>query len=126
MTPATYDFSVVRGSSGPTQGLKFRLKAKDGDDLVNITYENVRLSIYKRKELILRVSLDEGSIVETNPSEAELAWVPTTAQTRLIPEGENKSHYELEVWNADTEIVYMLGQITGIGGINDDESDGAS
>jgi hypothetical protein len=121
MTPATYDFTVVRGTSGPTQGLVVRLKAQDGDNLVNIPYEDVRLSIYKRNTLILRATLSGGKIVETNIGEAELAWVPTTDDTRLIPEGVNKSRYELEVWNAGTQIVYMMGSITGLGGINDDE-----
>lgn len=121
MTPATYDFTVVRGTSGPTQGLVVRLKAQDGDSLVNIPYEDVRLSIYKRTTLILRATLSGGKIVETDIAEAELAWVPTVDDTRLIPVGVNKCQYELEVWNAGTQIVYMLGSITGVGGINDDE-----
>jgi hypothetical protein len=122
MIPAKYDFTVVRGTSGPTQGLTFRLKATDAlGNLVNISYEDVRLSIYKRKDLILRASLNNGQIVVNDIAEAELAWVPTYDDTRLIPEGLNKSHYELEVWNAGTQVVYMMGNITGLGGINDDE-----
>jgi hypothetical protein len=121
MTPATYDFTVVRGTSGPTQGLVFRLKAQSGANLVNIPYEDVRLSIYKRNTLILRATLSGGKIVETNIGEAELAWVPTVEETRLVPEGVAKSRYELEIWNAGTQIVYLLGTITGLGGINDDE-----
>jgi hypothetical protein len=121
MIPATYNFSVVRGTSGPTQGLVFRLKATDGLNLVNIPYEDVRLSIYKKKTLLLRATLSGGEIVENDIAEAELAWVPTTDDTRVIPVGVNKCQYELEVWNAGTQVVYMLGSITGIGGINDDE-----
>lgn len=120
MTPATYDFSVVRGTSGPTQGLVVRLKAQDGDNLVNIPYEDVRLSIYKRKDLLLRATLSNGQIVENDIAEAEVAWVPTVDDTRLIPVGA-KARYELEVWNAGAQVVYLLGTVTGIGGLNDDE-----
>lgn len=122
MIPATYNFSVVRGTSGPTQGLVFRLKATEEDgSLVNIPYEDVRLSIYKRTTLLLRATLSGGEIVENDIAEAELAWVPTTDDTRVIPVGLNKCQYELEVWNAGTQVVYLIGGITGIGGINDDE-----
>lgn len=122
MTPATYDFTIVRGTQGPTQGLVFRLKANDDGDLVNIPFEDVRLSIYKRKTLLLRATLENGLLVVSDVDEAEITWTPTTDDTRLIPIGA-KAQYELEVWNGDTEIVYMLGTITGLGGINDDEDD---
>jgi hypothetical protein len=122
MTPATYNFSVVRGTSGPTQGLVVQLKAQSGLSLVNIPYQDVRLSIYdpKGRTLILRASLSGGSLIESDLANAEITWAPTAAQTRLIPIGD-KASYELEVRNAGTEIVYMLGTITGIGGLNDDE-----
>jgi len=120
MIPATYDFSVVRGTAGPTQGLKFRLKAKNGETLENIPFEDVRLSIYQRKTLLLRATLQNGKLAISDPSQAEILWSPNTVDTRLIPVGA-KATYELEVWNGETEIVYMMGTITGIGGINDDQ-----
>lgn len=122
MIPATHNFSVMRGTSGPTQGIVVRLKAQDGDDLVNIPYEDVRLSIYKRSELLLRATFANGMLVESDIGEAEITWQPTAEETRLIPIGA-KATYELEVWNGGYEIVYMLGTITGIGGINDDIED---
>lgn len=120
MTPATYDFDVVRGTAGPTQGITFRLRAKDeGGEYVNIPYEDVRLSIYKRNTLLLRRAISDGGLVLVDPVTNEMSWRPTAEETRLIPKGPNAS-YELEVWNGEAEIVYMLGTINGIGGINDD------
>jgi len=127
MTPAQYDFSVVRGSAGPTQGLVFRLKAQSGDTLVNIPYDDVVLSIYKGSPEkpganILRASLTNTKLIESNPSEAEITWVPDAEDTRLVPLGE-KSAYEIEVWNGTSEIVYMYGVVTGLLGGNSDEDE---
>lgn len=132
MTPAVYDFKVVRGASGPTEGLIFKLHANNNGEIENIPYEDVRLSIYNKRgtEKILRASLSEGSIVLLDAVDNSFAWVPTTTDTRLIPRGEGKAYYELEVWNGAYESVYMHGYITGIGGVNDDidgtNSDGDS
>ena len=82
-------------------------------------YDNVRLSVYKRSELLIRATLDNSQLIESNPAEAEIEWIPTAAETRLIPKGA-KARYELEVWMSGYEIVYLLGTITGIGGLNDD------
>lgn len=122
MTPGTHNFSVVRGTSGPTQGLIFQLLAKDGDAEVPIPYEDIRLSVYDKRgtTLLFRASLSNGGIVVLDELNNHFAWVPTTSQTRTIPKGENKASYELEVWNGEYEIVYMMGYITGIGGVNDD------
>lgn len=126
MTPATYDFSVVRGSAGPGQGLKVQLKAKQADGtLVNIIFDDVRLSIFQRDQELLRVSISDTRMIITDPIEAEVEWQPTTSETRLIPKG-TKAQYELEVRNGADEAVYMIGKITGIGGINDDVGDDAS
>ena len=129
MIPATHDFSVVRGTSGPTQGLKVRLKANTGTEevpvLVNVSFEDVRLSIYQRSTLLFRGSVSSGHLIVTDVAEAEITWIPTPDETRLIPFTKDgatpKARYELEVWNAGTQLVYLLGKITGIGGINDDE-----
>jgi hypothetical protein len=124
MIPATYDFTIWRGTAGPTQGLKVQLKAYDTDGvtLVNIPYQDVRLSIYKRSTLIQRLTLSGGRLTESDIVNAEIEWAPTNEETRLIPKGA-KATYELEVWNGDTEIVYLTGTITGAGGINDDENE---
>lgn len=124
MIPATYDFTIWRGTAGPTQGLRVQLKAfdTDGVTLINVPYEDVRLSIYKRSTLIQRLTLTNGRLVESDLANAEITWEATADETRLIPKGA-KATYELEVWNGTTEIVYMTGTITGAGGINDDQED---
>lgn len=135
MTPATHNFDVVRGSSGPTNGLVFSLQA--GDPLANIPYEDVRLSVYDKKgnNRLFRATLGNGGIVLLDAPTNQFAWVPTTEHTRLIPKGLGtdelgKAYYELEVWNGEYETVYMIGYIHGIGGVNDDidgtNSDGDS
>ena len=126
MTPATWDFSVVRGSAGPGQGIKVQLKTKDSAGVLsNIPFDDVRLTIYNRQTYVLRATIGNGEIVVTDPVNAEVEWQPTTVETRLIPKGA-KATYELEVRNGASEIVYMVGTITGIGGINDDVGDDAS
>lgn len=129
MTPATYNFSVMRGTAGQGQGLTLRLKTQVGDDLVNVPFEDVRLSIYKRNELVLReaVSDNSGRLIVSNAGEAEIMWVPRAEDTRKIPKGVEKVDYEVEVWNGpNTEVVYLMGKITGIGGINDDQDEEVS
>lgn len=123
MVPASYNFTVVRGSSGPTQGLKVRLKAKETDgSLSNIVFDDVRLSISSKGVLLLRATIGNAKLIVTDPTQAEVAWVPTAADTRLIPLGQ-KSFYELEVRNGIYETVYMIGEIIGVGGLNDDVGD---
>jgi hypothetical protein len=127
MTPATYDFSVVRGSSGSGQGLKVRLRARDDNgDLVAMPFDDVRISIYdqpagKDGDLLIRASIEEGQIIVTDEYSGEVTWEPKAAETRALVVGA-KNFYELEVRIGTDEIVYMMGTITGIGGLNDDET----
>lgn len=126
MTPATYNFDVVRGTAGEGMGLVFRLKA--GDGTTNIPYQDVRMSVYQKSTLLFRLALDNGdeSFYESNAGEAEITWKPTAEQTRAIPNSDKGkvANYEIEVWNGPgTEAVYVLGQISGIGGINDDQEE---
>lgn len=119
MTPATYNFTVVRGTSGPTQGIVFRLKDSSGDP---IEFDDVRLTINKKSALLLRVATidPDDTLTVTDVNSAEITWAPTAEQTRLIPLGA-KATYEVEVRHDGFEVVYMIGTITGIAGINDDE-----
>ena len=127
MTPATYNFDVVRGSSGQINGLVVRLKTKDANDvLVNMQFDDVRLSIYDKdvksstKQLLVRATFENGQMQITDEYEGEVSWIPTAEETRLLKIGA-KNHYELEVRNGLEEVVYLLGVITGVGGLNDDE-----
>jgi hypothetical protein len=123
MRPATYDFAVVRGAAGPTQGLVIRLKTKDENgDLFNIPFDDVRLSISRGDVLIARHSIANGRLVVSDIVEAEIAWRPTPEETRAIPTG-SRARYEVEVRNGTSESIYMVGTLTGIGGINDDDGD---
>jgi len=132
MTPATFDFDVVRGSAGPTQGLTLNLRTKNLDnELVPMLFDDVRLSIYDKtvdkadRELLVRATFVDGGIQETDSYQGQVSWIPTTEETRALKIGA-KNHYELEVRTGTDEIIYLLGVITGIGGLNDDESDLAS
>lgn len=134
MTPATYDFDVVRGSSGATQGLIVRLKTKDlNDNIVTMLFDDVRLSIYDKpaksssKTLLVRASISGdddvgfGALFVTDEYEGEVSWEPHAADTRALKIGA-KNHYELEVRHGTEEVVYLLGTITDVGGLNDDEN----
>lgn len=125
MIPASYNFQVMRGTQGPTQGLVFRLRTLVSEGVYeNIAYDDIRLSIYDKRgtTLLLRPTISENSIIVVDAPTNTFAWNPTAEETRLIPKGELKAYYELEVWYNDTQIVYMLGYITGLGGSNDDEA----
>lgn len=117
MTPGQYDFSVVRGNSGPLAGLVVQLQSSEGQA---IPFVDVRLSIYKRNDLILRHTVSNGKLLVTDEYAGEITWSPEPSDTRLIPKGA-KATYELEVWNGLDELTYLFGTITGLLGINDDE-----
>jgi hypothetical protein len=127
MTPATYDFDVVRGSSGQSQGLTVALKTKlEDESLVNMEFDDVRLSIYDKKvqsetkTLLVRATLENGQMQIVDEYDGQVAWIPTAEETRLLKIGA-KNHYELEVRHGTEEVVYLLGVINGVGGLNDDE-----
>lgn len=127
MTPATFNFDVVRGSSGQINGLIVRLKTKDdNDNLIAMQFDDVRLSIYDKdvksasKTRLILATLENGQLVINDEYDAEIGWNPTAEETRLLKLGA-KNHYELEVRHGTEEVVYLLGVINGIGGLNDDE-----
>jgi hypothetical protein len=128
MNPLQRDITVVRGNSGPKAGIIFRLQA--GDPLEPIAYEDIRLSVYDKRGTteILRATLGNGGIVVLDEPTGTIAWSPTAEESRSIPKSSDgvtpKATYELEVWNAGTELTYMMGGVIAIGGVNDDvESD---
>lgn len=125
MTPGTYDFSIVLGTTTP---FRVRFKNSDGAEppvLTNIDFDSAHLSIYNgtkpvADKLILRLETGvDAEFVISDALEAEVTWTPTPEQSRLIPVGE-KAHYELEIRNGASQEVYLMGTITGIGGLNDD------
>lgn len=118
MLPANYDFTIVRGTSGPTQGLTVYFA---DSSLAPITFDDARLSIWQKDTLLMRLSTLEGTqgFTVTDVGSAQVTWAPTVAQTRQIPLG-SKATYELELRINSAEVVYMQGGISGIGGLNDD------
>lgn len=124
--PATYDFSLVRGSAAAIRdeaAVIFRYLVSG----VAPAFTDVRLSIYDKSNeqkgtLILRAELGtaQGDVVLTDEYSGEYAWLPTAAQTRLLKVGA-KNFYEIEFRWAGNEAIPLIGTITGIGGLNDDE-----
>lgn len=123
--PATFDFTWVRGTTTP---LRLSFKVDD----VAIAYDDIRLSVWKGKVLAFRLTLadneqssgDPGTVFTNSPG--DISFIPTAAQTRLLIQSANdgsigKNTYEVEVRNGLDEEVYILGTITAIGGLNDDE-----
>jgi len=125
MTPATHDFSVVRGSAAAAREfspLIFRVKS--GSEAV--PFDDIQLSVYSKKSndvrgtFLFRCSVADGGLVETDEYSGEVAWFPTPEQTRTLLVGA-KNYYELELRDGASEFIFLLGTLTGIGGLNDDE-----
>lgn len=119
MLPANYDFTILRGTSGPTQGLQVYLA---DSSLQPVAFDEARLSLWTKTGLLARFSTNTpGTFTITSVSSSQLTWAPTPAETRAIPLG-SKVTYELELRTNTIELVYLQGGITGQGGLNDDES----
>lgn len=118
MTPGVYDFDIWRGSTEP---FVVRLKTTDEDDNeVNLPFDDVRLTFYGLDDVVLfRKTLEAGEIVVTNEEEAEVSWTPTPEESRQFPLGA-KTRYELEVRDGSSQMIYLVGVVTGAGGGNDD------
>lgn len=118
MLPANYDFTIVRGTSGANQGFVAYIA---DSSLVPLSFDDARLSIWNKDELIMRLSTLDGTqgFTVTDVGSSQVTWAPSPAQSRQIPLG-SKATYELEVRANSTEVVYLQGGITGIGGLNDD------
>lgn len=125
------DFVWVRGTT-PRIGFRFR-KVTSLPDVVPVTYEaipfdDVRMTIYKGAksgELIARYSLEDGDFAITDVDEGQVEATLRAVDTRQLNEspigGDPKNRYEVELRQGVIERVFVLGFITGIGGINDDE-----
>lgn len=121
--PLTYDFKWMRGSTTP---LKLSFKIDD----VAIPYDDIRLSVYAKRTLAFRLTLADnpgvgpGLVEEIEPG--VVSFMPTAAQTRMLVQSKNdgsdgKNSYEVEIRNGTSEDIYLIGTITGLGGLNDDE-----
>lgn len=118
MTPDIYDFTWVRGTNEP---VIMRFKQND----VAIPFDDARMRVYNGSTFLfmLSVSGDGGEI--TDAPNGEVMFSPTAAQTRSLAQSKigatGKNSYEVELRDGESELVYVLGTIAGIGGLNDDE-----
>ena len=119
MTPDIYDWDWVRGTTEP---IIMRFKLPDGNP---IPFDDVRLRVYNGSTFLFMLSISEGGATVTDALTGEVTFQPTAAQTRqLVPSqigSPGKNKYEIELRNGASELVYVLGTISGIGGLNDDE-----
>lgn len=114
--PALVDFDVWRGYNFPPaiwgpendDGTPF---PTDGSEFV--------LTIRFPTGPVSKSTNTPGSGFTHNPRTSELTWDLTVAESRLIPPGPN-TKYEIERILGDDNIPFVLGLITGQGGINDD------
>jgi hypothetical protein len=125
ITPGILDFNWVRGTTTPLiVGMVI--------DSVPVPYDDVRLSVYNGSTLAFRLTLEDHE--GTGPGTVEITapgvfkFTPTAAQTRSLKQSKTdgspgKSSYEVEIRNGELEDVYLMGVISGIGGLNDDEED---
>lgn len=119
-SPARYDIIWVRGTTTP---LIFALK-RDG---VPIPFDDIRLSVFKDKgkNLAFRASYADGDMQVIDAPNGVVRFTPTAAQTRSLTVSKDEvtplNKYELEYRDGASEEVYLMGNIVGLGGINDDE-----
>jgi len=116
MIPATYNFTIVRGSTTP---FVFRLLQGGVSPPTPIAYDDVRLSVGKEGATLYRKTLEDATLTESDPLIGEITWTPTPAETRQI--SKRGTYYEVEIRMGSSEEVYLRGTITGIGGANDDD-----
>jgi hypothetical protein len=122
VTPGTYDFSIVRGT---TQPLIIQLKVSDGATppvLTNMLFDDVIITIQPKNgtKIVAKISEAAPRFAVTDALENELTFTPTAAESRTYPLGA-KTTYEVEVRDGASQMVYLTGTITATGGINIDD-----
>lgn len=129
MTPGTYDFTIVRGTTSP---FVVQLQAPEDVDydpptFIPIPFDDVQLSIQPGgggTKIVKKLSDDDPRFYISNEYEGEITWLPTPAESRSLavskPGAPGKNSYELEIRNGSEQEVYLFGVIAAIGGINED------
>lgn len=118
MTPDIYDFDWVRGTTEPVI-MRFQ---QGGNPL---PFDDVRFRVYNGSTFLFMMSISGGGATLTDALTGEVTFQPTAAQTRSLVQSKidapRKNAYEVELRNGTSELVYVMGSIGGIGGLNDDE-----
>ena len=118
--PKQWDIEWVRGTTSPFQ---VRITANDEP----LPFDDMRLSVFAGSTLAFRLStLDTPDQALVDDATKQVSFVPKAEQTRaLIKTAKGlpgKNSYEVELRSGDSEEVYLMGVVAGIGGLNDDES----
>lgn len=118
MTPQTFDIAWTRGTT-ETYVVKFQ---RNGAAL---SFSDARFTVNSGKKFLFRLSILEGGVEHTDVENGEITIRPSAAQTRMLAQtkedGVARNQYEIELRNGAEEKVYLMGTISGVGGINDDE-----
>jgi hypothetical protein len=121
ITPGNYNFTLFRGT---TDEFRFRLKDNTG---ATLPYTDIQLTISKAASNVNTDPLVRKKLSENDPGfdiddySGVVTWIPTPAESRAVPVGEESAKYEIELRNGTRQLVYLTGTITGIGGINADD-----
>jgi hypothetical protein len=117
--PAEYNFTLYRGGTAP---FAFRIKDDTGAPL---PFEDIIFTISKKTDKdgvtpILRKALtDDDPNFDVDDYSGVVTWIPTPAESRSLAVGE-KQKYEVELRIGQFQLIYLVGLITGAGGINSD------
>lgn len=116
--PQTFNIAWTRGTT-ETFVVKFQ---RNG---VAIPFSDARFTVNSGKKFLFRLSILEGGVEHTDVENGEITIRPSATQTRMLAQTKEddvaRNQYEIELRNGAEENVYLMGTISGIGGINDDE-----
>jgi hypothetical protein len=119
LVPGKYSFTLYRGSTDP---FSFRITNDQG---ALVPYTDLILTISKKNSTVdtdalvrMQLSLADPNFIAD--AAGVVTWTPTPAQSRSLGVG-MKQKYEVEVRNGPLQLIYLIGDITGAGGINSDD-----
>ena len=115
----THDLTGLR--RGNSFRRLFRFKDSDGE-AVDLT-GSVLVFVVEADATRIRKSTADGSLAMPDPAAGEIILTLTPAETRQLPAGRLKTHYEIERRIGDEETTLAAGCITVMDGINDDGGD---
>ncbi len=118
MRPGLYDFTVQRGGTGEV-AVRLKTLADDGTRTpMDLEGSSFVLNVAWPGGA-LRKGSDDGGLAVDHVN-AEVAWRPPPAETRLVPEG-RIARYEWEHREpGGRQRVFLTGFMIGEGGLNDD------